>query len=42
VNARYSGSKVAENTLLMNPYKIILNDSNGHGCYFEKYQYSNM
>jgi hypothetical protein len=21
----------------ISPYKIFLNDSNGHGCYFEKY-----
>jgi hypothetical protein len=31
VNARYSDSKGGENTLPMNPYKIFLNDSNGHG-----------
>jgi len=37
VNVRFNGSKVIENTLLMNPYNIILNDSNGHGCYFKKY-----
>ncbi len=34
VNAWYSGSKVAKNTFLINPYKIFLNDSNGHGCWF--------
>jgi hypothetical protein len=37
VNARYSGSKAVENTHPMSPYKIFLNDSNGHGCYFLKY-----
>jgi hypothetical protein len=34
VNAWYSGSIVIEITLLINPYKFFLNDSNGHGCYF--------
>ncbi len=34
--------KSVENTLPMSPYKIFLNDSNGHGCYFKKYEYSNM
>jgi hypothetical protein len=31
------GSKVVENTLAISPYKIFLNDSNRHGCYFKKY-----
>jgi hypothetical protein len=26
----------------MSPYKILLNDSIGNGCYFKKYEYSNM
>jgi hypothetical protein len=34
VNAWYNGSMVAKITLPINPYKIFLNDSNGHGCYF--------
>ncbi len=42
VNWKYSGSKVVENTFPMSPYKILLNDSNGHGCYFKKYELSNM
>jgi hypothetical protein len=29
-------------TLPKNPYKIFLNDSNGHGCYFLKYYYFNI
>jgi hypothetical protein len=36
VNAWYSGSKVAKNTFLINPYKILKNDSNEHGCYIKK------
>jgi hypothetical protein len=32
VNAWYSGLKTIENTFPMNPYKILYNDSNGHGC----------
>jgi hypothetical protein len=36
VNAQYSGLNAVENTLPMNPYKIIYNDSNGNGCYFLK------
>jgi hypothetical protein len=32
VNAQYSGSIVTKNTLLISPYKIFKNDSNGHGC----------
>jgi hypothetical protein len=35
VNAWYRGSKVAKNTLIINPYKIFLNDSNGHGYYLK-------
>ncbi len=31
VNAWYCGSIVVEITFLINPYKIFLNDSNGHG-----------
>jgi hypothetical protein len=42
VNPKYSGSKAVENTLSMSPYKILLNDSIGNGCYFKKYEYSNM
>ncbi len=42
VNAWYNGSIVVEITLPINPYKIFLNDSNGHGCCFLKYYYSNI
>jgi hypothetical protein len=31
VNARCNGLKVVKNTLPINQYKILLNDSNGHG-----------
>jgi hypothetical protein len=37
VNAWYNGSKIVENILPIGPYKIFLNDSNGHSCYFKKY-----
>jgi hypothetical protein len=37
VNAQYSGTNMAKNTLTISPYKIFLNDSNGRGCYFLKY-----
>jgi hypothetical protein len=40
VDARYGGSILIEITLLTNPYKIFLNDSNEHGCYFLKCYYS--
>ncbi len=36
VNAWYSGLNATKNTLPMNPYKILYNSSNGHGCYFFK------
>jgi hypothetical protein len=39
VNAWYSGSILVEITLLISPYKIILNDSNGQGYYFLKCYY---
>jgi hypothetical protein len=42
VNAWYSDSIATKITLLINPYKIFSNDSNGHGCYFFKYFYSNI
>ncbi len=42
MNARYSGSKVAKDTLLINPYKIFKNYSNEHGCYLKIYWYSNI
>jgi hypothetical protein len=41
VDASYSGSISTKITFLTNPYKIFLNDSNGHGCYFKKCYYSN-
>jgi hypothetical protein len=31
VNVQYSGSIVTKNTLFISPYKILLNDPNGHG-----------
>jgi hypothetical protein len=42
VNAHYSVSIMIENTFLVSPYKILSNDSNGHGCYFKNYYYSNI
>jgi hypothetical protein len=42
VNTWYSDSILVEITLLINPYKVIQNDSNGHGCYFKKCYYSNI
>ncbi len=42
VDAQSSGSFSAIFTFLTNPYKIFLNDSNGYGCYFFKYYYSNL
>ncbi len=42
MNAQYNGSITTQNTLLINPYKIFLNDSSGHGYYFLKYKYSNI
>ncbi len=41
VNANYSGSISTKITFFTSPYKIFLNDSNGHGCYFKKCYYSN-
>jgi hypothetical protein len=37
VDASYGGLISAKITLPTSPYKIFLNDSNGHGCYFKKY-----
>jgi hypothetical protein len=34
VDASYDGSILAEIILPTSPYKIFLNDSNVHGCYF--------
>jgi hypothetical protein len=42
VDASYGGSISVEITLPISPYKIFLNDSNGHGYYFLKYYYSNI
>jgi hypothetical protein len=33
---------LVEITLRITPYKILENDSNGHGGYFLKYYYSNL
>jgi hypothetical protein len=41
VNACY-GSILTKITLFISPYKIFLNDSNGHVCYFLKCDYSNI
>jgi hypothetical protein len=41
VDASYGGSILVEITLLTSPYKIFLNDSNEHSCYFFKCYYSN-
>jgi len=32
VDANYGGSIPTKTTLPTSPYKILLNDSNGHGC----------
>jgi hypothetical protein len=42
VDAQSSGSFFIVFTLFTSPYKIILNDSNGHGCYFKNYYYYNI
>jgi hypothetical protein len=42
VDVIYGGSILAETTLFTSPYKIFLNDSNGHGCYFKKCYYFNI
>ncbi len=42
VNAQYSGFKTTKNTLPMNPFKFIYNDSNKHGCYFKNILVSNI
>jgi hypothetical protein len=42
VDAQSNGSFLAILTFPISPYKIILNDSNGHGCYFKKYYYFNL
>jgi hypothetical protein len=42
VNAWYSGSISIKITFFISPYKIFKNVSNGHGCYFLKYYYSNL
>jgi hypothetical protein len=42
VNAWYNGSITIEITLLVSPYRILLNDSNGHNCYLKKYYYFNI
>jgi hypothetical protein len=42
VNACYSGSIAIKITLLISPYKIFLNASNGHGCYFKNHYYFNI
>jgi hypothetical protein len=34
VDASYDGSISTKITLSISPYKIFLNDSSGHGCYF--------
>jgi hypothetical protein len=36
VNAQLSGSKMAKIIVSMSPNKILLNDLNGHGCFFFK------
>jgi hypothetical protein len=41
VNTWYNGS-IGEEILPISSYKIFLNDSNEHGCYFKKYYYSNL
>jgi hypothetical protein len=35
VDANYDGSILAKITLPISPYKILLNNSNGHGYYFK-------
>ncbi len=42
VNVSYSGLILAKITFPASSYKIFLNDSNGHGCYFFKYYYFNL
>jgi hypothetical protein len=42
VNARLNVLVLAEIALIISPYKIFFNDSNGHGCYFKKWYYSNI
>jgi hypothetical protein len=42
VDASYGGSISIEVTFPTSPYKIVHNDSNGHGCYFLKYYYVNI
>jgi hypothetical protein len=40
VNVNCNGSISTKITFPTSPYKIFLNDSNGHGCYFKIYYYS--
>jgi hypothetical protein len=42
VNAQSSGSILADLHSPGSPYKILQNDSNGHGCCFKNYYYSNI
>jgi len=42
VDASYDGSILAKTTLPISSYKIFLNDSNEHGCYFLKCYYYNL
>jgi hypothetical protein len=42
VDANYNGSILAKITFLTSPYKIFLNDSNGHVYYLKKCYYSNI
>ncbi len=42
VDASYGGSILAKFTFLASPYKIFLNDSNEHGCYFLNFYYFNL
>jgi hypothetical protein len=41
VDASYGGLILVKIIFLINSYKIFLNDSNGHGCYFFKCHYYN-
>jgi hypothetical protein len=40
VNVNCNGSISTKITFPTSPYKIFLNDSNGHGCYLKIYYYS--